>query len=191
LGHYATSRKVGVRFPMRSLDFSMDLIFPVALWPWVQLSLQQQWVPGIFLGDKGLPVHKAGNLTANFEPIFYKIWESRRFTTLWASTACYRGSLNFFYSASTVLPFELPDEKFHMCETTKRRTSACEKNRRFLLLWLWRLLYSGIWRRVVWDILTNIPEVSIASIFKEKEGLSTIINTVQGDLHCAFQNTVT
>jgi hypothetical protein len=50
-------------------------------------------------GVKGsLPLHKADNLTAVCDPIFSKMWEPRRLTTLWAFTACYRHS--FFFTTS-------------------------------------------------------------------------------------------
>jgi hypothetical protein len=45
--------RLWVSFPMRSLDFPVDLIPPAVPWPWDRLSLQQKWVPGIFLGVKG------------------------------------------------------------------------------------------------------------------------------------------
>jgi hypothetical protein len=40
---------------------------------------------------------KADNLTAIYEPVIWKMWEPRRLTTLWASTAYYRDSFTLVY----------------------------------------------------------------------------------------------
>jgi hypothetical protein len=48
-----------------------------------------------FLGGKGQPARGADNLTAMCEPIVWKMWEPRRLTALWASTACYRDRFTF------------------------------------------------------------------------------------------------
>jgi hypothetical protein len=47
------------------------------------------------------PVRKADSLTAIFETIVQKMWEPRRLTILWASTACYRVALPLFYIPHT------------------------------------------------------------------------------------------
>jgi hypothetical protein len=48
-------------------------------------------------GGKERPAREADNLTAICEPIIYKMWESQRLTTSWASTACYRDSFTVTY----------------------------------------------------------------------------------------------
>jgi hypothetical protein len=62
LRHCATSRKVAGRFLMVSLEFFIDIILPVTLWPWGRFRLQQKWVPGIFPGRWRRPVCRADNL---------------------------------------------------------------------------------------------------------------------------------
>jgi hypothetical protein len=46
-------------------------------------------------GAKGRLVCEADNLNTMCELTVYKMWEPRRLTTLWASTAYYRDSFTF------------------------------------------------------------------------------------------------
>jgi hypothetical protein len=55
-------------------------------------------------GGKGRPARKADNLTAICVPIVYKMWEPRRLTNLWASTACLRDSFTFTLYKYKFLP---------------------------------------------------------------------------------------
>jgi hypothetical protein len=52
-GSMLQAGRLWFRFLIRSLDFSINLILPAALWPWVRFSLWQKRVPGIFMGVKG------------------------------------------------------------------------------------------------------------------------------------------
>jgi hypothetical protein len=54
-------------------------------------------------GDKGRPERKADNLTAICEPIFKKMWDLRRLTTLRVSTACCKGIALPFLSTNIAL----------------------------------------------------------------------------------------
>jgi hypothetical protein len=42
-----------IRFPMRSLHFSFEIILPSALWHLGRLNFKEKLVPGIYLRIKG------------------------------------------------------------------------------------------------------------------------------------------
>jgi hypothetical protein len=84
-----------VRFPMRPLDFFFDSFNPFSrttdlmpTQPLTEMSTRN------LLGVKGYRC--VGPTTSPLsQMIFYKIWEPRRLTTIWAFTDCYRGIFTF------------------------------------------------------------------------------------------------
>jgi hypothetical protein len=55
-----------------------------------------QTLTGIFLGGKGWPGIRLTIPPPSVSPLSRKMWEPRRLTILWASTACYRDSFTFY-----------------------------------------------------------------------------------------------
>jgi hypothetical protein len=130
-----------VRFPMRSLDFSVDLILPaptVALWstqPLAEMSTRK------LHGCKGQPVRNDGNLTAICEP--------RRLTTLWASTACCRDRFYFFMQ-------EKGCQHFFLTEGTSFSVVNHNLQHR-------KVQYQGVCSlQVLWPVRSSLPRLRYA-----------------------------
>jgi hypothetical protein len=98
LEHYSTGRQVKGSIPDEIIGFfiwpnpsSLTMALG-SIRPLTEMSTRN--LPG----GKWRPARKAGNLTTICEPIIYKMWEPRRLTTLWASTACYSDTFSFLRS---------------------------------------------------------------------------------------------
>jgi hypothetical protein len=95
---YATSRKAAGSFPDEVIGFFN--------WPnhssrtrvlGLTQSLTKMSTRNL-AGCKGRPARETDNLTTICEPTLCKIWEPRRLTTPWASTASYRDGFTFLFT---------------------------------------------------------------------------------------------
>jgi hypothetical protein len=81
-------------------------------------------------GGKRRPARKADNLIAICEPIVYKMWEPRRLTILWASTACYKDSFTLLPSHYICTGYKLSQDILSGisscigCVCTKNKTNC-------------------------------------------------------------------
>jgi hypothetical protein len=63
LGYYVTSQKVVVSVPDESLNISIDLILPAALWLWRRLKSLTEMSTRNLPGGEGRPAYKTDSLT--------------------------------------------------------------------------------------------------------------------------------
>jgi hypothetical protein len=123
LRHYATSRKVAGLFPDEVIVFLNSANRSSLTMALRSTQILTEMSTRILSGGKGRPARKADNLIAICEMIAYKMWEPRRSTTLWVSTACYRDNFTIFlYVCFT----ELFCEYFGMC--IKQFCITCAKS---------------------------------------------------------------